>query len=149
MKDVSIDTSALADKSAVEVTGTGAVTVVLEGTNILKSGENKAGLQTNDQTLTVSGTGTLETTGGENAAGIGCGYNCTESTLVFTGGIITAAGNLIDDSGAYGALGKSSISFSDAARPDDSWYQWSYTEKPDESMYLCVYGKAYLFEQNE
>ena len=79
---------------------TGAVSVVLKGSNALTAGEKAAGIQKNgtaDGTLTISGSGTLTAQGGEYGAGIGGGYCGVGSNITITGGIITATG------GSYGA----------------------------------------------
>ena len=79
---------------------TGAVSVVLKGSNVLTAGEKAAGIQKNgtaEGTLTISGSGTLNAQGGEYGAGIGGGYCGVGSNITITGGIITATG------GSYGA----------------------------------------------
>ena len=79
---------------------TGAVSVVLKGSNALTAGEKAAGIQKNgtaDGTLTISGSGTLTAQGGEYGAGIGGGFCGVGSNITITGGIITATG------GSYGA----------------------------------------------
>ena len=79
---------------------TGAVSVVLKGSNVLTAGEKAAGIQKNSTAegiLTISGSGTLNAQGGEYGAGIGGGYCGVGSNITITGGIITAIG------GSYGA----------------------------------------------
>ena len=81
-----------ASGAAVSVSGN--VELVITGTNILRSGENRAGLEKadDDGTLTISGTGTLEAYGGEGGAGIGGARNKNASNIVIEGGTIKANG---------------------------------------------------------
>ena len=102
-------------KAAMEVKGSGDVTLELNGENVLKSDKNRAGLEKNDQDVNgqkVSGTltiqdedqdgGSLEAVGNGNAAGIGSSAvsssyspesraNST-SNISITGGTIKAVG---------------------------------------------------------
>ena len=74
---------------------TGAVRVVLKGSNALTAGEKAAGIQKNgtaDGTLTISGSGTLTAQGGEYGAGIGSGYEKAGSNITISGGTISANG---------------------------------------------------------
>lgn len=75
---------------AVSVSGN--VELVITGTNILRSGENRAGLEKadDDGTLTIDGTGKLYAYGGDCAAGIGSSYNNNVRNIVINGGTITA-----------------------------------------------------------
>ena len=79
-----------ASGAAVSVSGN--VELVITGTNILRSGENRAGLEKadDDGTLTIDGTGSLEAYGGDYAAGIGSSYNNNVRNIVINGGTITA-----------------------------------------------------------
>ena len=99
-------------KAAMEVKGSGDVTLELNGENVLKSDTNRAGLEKNDQYVNgqkVSGTltiqdedqdgGSLEAVGNGNAAGIGSSGGYTTSNISITGGKITAKG------GFYGGAG--------------------------------------------
>ena len=76
--------------AAVSVSGN--VELVITGTNILRSGENRAGLEKadDDGTLTIDGTGSLEAYGGNEAAGIGSRANNNVRNIVINGGTITA-----------------------------------------------------------
>lgn len=79
---------------------TGAVSVVLKGSNALTAGEKAAGIQKNgtaDGTLTISGSGALTAQGGKYGAGIGSGYEKAGSNIGISGGEVTATG------GSYGA----------------------------------------------
>ena len=86
LSNVNID----APSAAVSVSGN--VELVITGTNILRSGENRAGLEKadDDGTLTIDGTGSLEAYGGDCAAGIGSSYNNNVRNIVINGGTITA-----------------------------------------------------------
>ena len=86
LSNVNID----APGAAVSVSGN--VELVITGTNILRSGEDRAGLEKadDDGTLTIDGTGSLEAYGGDCAAGIGSSYNNNVRNIVINGGTITA-----------------------------------------------------------
>ena len=74
---------------------TGAVSVVLKGTNVLTAGEYFAGIQKNGTakgTLTISGSGALTAQGGKYGAGIGSGYEKAGSNICISGGEVTATG---------------------------------------------------------
>ena len=74
---------------------TGAVSVVLKGSNALTAGEKAAGIQKNgtaDGTLTISGSGALTAQGGKYGAGIGSGYEKVGSNISISGGEVTATG---------------------------------------------------------
>ena len=74
---------------------TGAVSVVLKGSNALTAGEKAAGIQKNgtaDGTLTISGSGALTAQGGKYGAGIGSGYEKAGSNITISGGTIIAKG---------------------------------------------------------
>ena len=86
LSNVNID----APGAAVSVSGN--VELVITGTNILRSGEDRAGLEKadDDGTLTIDGTGSLEAYGGNEAAGIGSRANNNVRNIVINGGTITA-----------------------------------------------------------
>ena len=88
LSNVNID----APGAAVSVSGN--VELVITGTNILRSGENRAGLEKadDDGTLTIDGTGTLNAYGGESGAGIGSGSQKGCSNIEIESGIINAHG---------------------------------------------------------
>ena len=74
---------------------TGAVSVVLKGSNALTAGEKAAGIQKNgtaDGTLTISGSGALTAQGGEKGAGIGSVYKKAGNNITISGGMVTATG---------------------------------------------------------
>ena len=81
-----------ASGAAVSVSGN--VELVIEGTNTLHSGENHAGVEKADDngTLTISGSGTLEASGGRGGAGIGSGSQKGCSNIVIESGTIIAHG---------------------------------------------------------
>ena len=82
------------DASGAAVSVSGDVELVITGTNILRSGENRAGLEKadDDGTLTIDGTGSLEAYGGQGGAGIGSGSQKGCSNIVIESGTITAHG---------------------------------------------------------
>ena len=79
-----------APSAAVSVSGN--VELVITGTNTLRSGTDRAGLEKADDngTLTIDGTGKLYAYGGDCAAGIGSSYNNNVRNIVINGGTITA-----------------------------------------------------------
>ena len=110
LKDVKIDVSDTGDqydwdqkgKAALSVQGKGNVEIELDGDNELKSGTQSAGLEkTSTGTLTLKDdskeAGSLTATGGNNAAGIGGGFQGNGENITITGGTVTAGG------GQYGA----------------------------------------------
>ncbi len=91
LQDVSIDQSSNNSRTAITVAGT--ATIILDGTNNVKSGFNKAGIMVDTGTsLAVQGTGTINVTGGENGAGIGGGENGDYESITITGGTVNAIG---------------------------------------------------------
>jgi hypothetical protein len=101
---------------AFDMTGA-TVNLTLTGTNILKSGRDRAGLEApSGSTLTITGssTGSLDATGGSYyGAGIGGGYYGAGGTVTISGGTVTATGG--SDAagiggGYYGAGGTVTIS---------------------------------------
>ena len=110
LKDVKIDVSDTGDvnhygpdqrgKAALSVQGSGDVEIELDGKNELKSGAHRAGLDKNtfDSTGTLTlkddskEAGSLTATGGNNAAGIGGGFQGNGENITITGGTVTASG---------------------------------------------------------
>ncbi|WFE86555.1 InlB B-repeat-containing protein [Parabacteroides chongii] len=71
----------------------GTVNLTLEGTNVLKSGNLKAGLQVLEgSTLTIKGDGELNVTGGSSGAGIGVGNSGAVGSIIIQGGTVNANG---------------------------------------------------------
>ena len=95
---------------------TGAVSVVLKGSNALTAGEKAAGIQKNgtaDGTLTISGSGALTAQGGKYGAGIGSGYKKAGNNITISGGEVTATvgyGGAGIGGGMYGAGSSITIS---------------------------------------
>ena len=90
---LNVDVSIIAQKPAVLISGAGNVEIILAGTNTLASGEECAGLQKDSTgTLTISGTGSLNATGGRYGAGIGGGDSGDGSNITISRGIVTATG---------------------------------------------------------
>ena len=105
LKDVKIDVSDSGDqydwdqkgKAALSVQGKGNVEIELDGDNELKSGTQSAGLEkTSTGTLTLKDdskeAGSLTATGGNNAAGIGGGFQGNGENITITGGTVNATG---------------------------------------------------------
>ena len=71
-----------------------AVIVLAEGTtNSVKGGKDNPGIYVpQGHTLTLQGSGTLNVTGGEYSAGIGCGQDSSCGNITISGGTVTAAG---------------------------------------------------------
>ena len=115
LKDVKIDVSDTGDqydwdqkgKAALSVQGKGNVEIELDGNNELKSGTQSAGLEkTSTGTLTLKDdskeAGSLTATGGNNAAGIGGGFQGNGENITITGGTVNATSN--DGAGIGGGL---------------------------------------------
>ena len=82
------------------ITCLGDAVIILEGgtTNSVGGGRRNPGIYVPaNKTLTLQGSGTLNATGGQNAAGIGSGDESTCGDITISGGTITAIG------GKYGA----------------------------------------------
>ncbi len=97
IKNVNIDVSGTDDTAAFEVGDGATLNLTLEGSNILKSGNSCAGLQVAEgETLVITenSTGSLDATGGTNAAGIGGNENAAGGAIYIKGGTITATGGL-------------------------------------------------------
>lgn len=107
LNGVNIDVSSTSDACAFKIAddSAGDVKITLVGTNILKSGENCAGLQKNgtNGSLTIGGTGSLTATGGEYGSGIGSGYRKNASNITITGGTVSATGGR-DSAGIGGGI---------------------------------------------
>jgi hypothetical protein len=107
LEDVNLDLSAADDAAAFEIQGA-SVNLTLLGTNTLKSGKNKAGLQVpegSSLTITAASSGSLEAEGGEYGAGIGGGYNNGAGAISVKGGMVIATGGqyAAGIGGRYGA----------------------------------------------
>lgn len=118
LKDVKIDVSDTGGdnfefeddqrgKAALSVQGKGNVEIELDGDNELKSGTQSAGLEkTSTGTLTLKDdskeAGSLTATGGNNAAGIGGGFQGKGENITITGGTVNATSN--DGAGIGGGL---------------------------------------------
>ena len=77
------------------------VDLYIEGSSVLQSGENCAGIQKEDDgQLTIDGSGSLEATGGESGAGIGGASGKPGNNITINGGTITASGKAGDGWGA-------------------------------------------------
>ena len=72
----------------------GQVTLILEGTNTLKAGAEKAGVCVGvGRTLIIEGNGTLNAVGGNGGAGIGSELLDNCGTIIINSGTVTATGN--------------------------------------------------------
>lgn len=88
LKDLHITVS-----SGAAVSVSGDVDLYIEGSSVLQSGENCAGIQKEDDgQLTIDGTGSLESVGGEGGAGIGGASGKPGNNITINGGTITASG---------------------------------------------------------
>ena len=77
------------------------VDLYIEGSSVLQSGKNCAGIQKEDDgQLTIDGTGSLESVGGEGGAGIGGASGKPGNNITINGGTITASGKAGDGWGA-------------------------------------------------
>lgn len=100
--------------AAVQIKGSGDVTLELDGENTVQSGDSRAGVEKNDSagtgSLTITdetGTsGSLNTTGGAFGAGIGGGEGGSGSNITISGGDVEATGGQFG-AGIGGGLGGS------------------------------------------
>ena len=119
LKDVKIDVSDTGDqydwdqkgKAALSVQGKGNVEIELDGDNELKSGTQSAGLEkTSTGTLTLKDdskeAGSLTATGGNNAAGIGGGFQGNGENITITGGTVIATGGFSAAGIGGGSVGR-------------------------------------------
>ena len=90
LKDVNIKAGGL--ETSVLLVQNGSLELTLEGENSLVSGRKCAGLQNGENPLTIDGGGSLEATGGYDAAGIGGGNGGDGSNIAIEGGVVTAKG---------------------------------------------------------
>ncbi|GHV96257.1 hypothetical protein AGMMS50293_25770 [Spirochaetia bacterium] len=106
LENVNIDVSGSADICAFEI-GDGTVNLTLKGTNILKSGANRAGLLVQSYMrlfITKESTGSLKATGGTNGSGIGGGRSSSGANSVNnSGGIDIKGGVIVAQGGQLGA----------------------------------------------
>ena len=88
--------SVIPGDAAISAEGEGNVTIKLDGSNTVKSGEHSAGVgKNNEGSLTITdedGDGALNATGGKYGAGIGGGGWQSVSDITIEGGNITATG---------------------------------------------------------
>jgi hypothetical protein len=90
--DITLENVNISRSDAFDMAGA-TVNLVLVGTNILKSGKNKAGLHVPaGATLTIDGSGTLNATGGDWGAGIGGNVSGAGGYITINGGTVTAHG---------------------------------------------------------
>ena len=88
LKDLHITVS-----SGAAVSVSADVDLYIEGSSVLQSGKNCAGIQKEDDgQLTIDGTGSLESVGGEGGAGIGGASGKPGNNITINGGTITASG---------------------------------------------------------
>ncbi len=87
------------DGAAIDIQGDSSITIQIEGTNVLTSGSDSAGIQINASTtsgaipsVAFSGTGTLTVNGGSNGAGIGGSKASGGGNVTINSGTITANG---------------------------------------------------------
>ena len=86
LKDLHITVS-----SGAAVSVSNNVDLYIEGSSVLQSGENCAGIQKEDDgQLTIDGSGSLEATGGESGAGIGGAFHKPGNNITINGGKIVA-----------------------------------------------------------
>lgn len=86
LKDLHITVS-----SGAAVSVSNNVDLYIEGSSVLQSGKNYAGIQKEDNgQLTIDGSGSLEATGGESGAGIGGAFHMPGNNITINGGKIVA-----------------------------------------------------------
>jgi len=91
---VNIDVSSMDNTSAFDMTGA-MVNLTLTGSNVLMSGNYRAGLQVpsgSTLVITEASSGSIAAAGGYDSAGIGGGQNSDGGTITINGGSVTATG---------------------------------------------------------
>jgi hypothetical protein len=91
---LNINVSSVSEACAFDMSDS-AVNLTLTGSNVLKSGQNKAGIHTTSGSIlviTVASTGSLNVTGGSSGAGIGGKVGSALGAITIDGGTITAIG---------------------------------------------------------
>ena len=86
----------ISDNAKAGITCLGSAAITLVGTNsVTSTAGDCAGVKAGDvgTTLSIGGDGTLTAQGGQDAAGIGTGYEGTCGDITISGGTITATGN--------------------------------------------------------
>ncbi len=92
INDININNSANLGVCALAFTGAGN-TLALAGASTLRSGRGEPSIRVEGSTeLTISGTGSVEATGGYFGAGIGGGEDGDSGIITISGGIVTAHG---------------------------------------------------------
>ena len=127
LSNVSIDVSATSGRRALDSGGN--VTLLLSGTNTLKSGANAPGIRvTAGEQLTVnnaaSSAGSLSAYGGSSGAGIGGGNTEGGGAVTIVGGAVTATGGVTGagiGGGSGGAGGSVSISGGSVTARSQGW----------------------------
>ena len=111
LRDLSLDTSGIEDENnfrpAFSLTGNGNVIIELDGTNVINSADDHAGIEkTSGVTLTIkdgNGTlGSLEATGGYSGAGIGGAHRIDSSFMAI---YIDGGNNITIEGGTITAIG--------------------------------------------
>lgn len=95
LKNVQIDVSEYAGMAAIKILDhySEKVSLLLSGSNEIKSGDQCAGLMKNNgEQLTITGDGRLTAFGGDDGAGIGGGRDADGKNITIKGGTITATG---------------------------------------------------------
>lgn len=134
LSNVTINTTNKDDRPAIKLASGVNMTLILDGTNAVKSGVGAAGINVPaGATLTIQGTGSLTVDGGasgsstsgntatrqEAGAGIGGNYNQACGTIIINSGTINATGGYKPYYGAAG-IGGGSASQGSALNSDDT-----------------------------
>jgi hypothetical protein len=100
LNNVNLDVSVIpgTNACAFAIGNSSTVRLTLQGDNTLKSGDNRAGLQTGGgnarlEITAASDVSSLTATGGQGGAGIGGGNGGAGKYITISGGIVTATGN--------------------------------------------------------
>jgi hypothetical protein len=100
LEDVNIDVGGAYGACAFAIASGAAVKLTLRGSNTLKSGSTKAGLQVPSGAtleITAASSGSLAAVGGNGGAGIGGGFGGSGGNITIAGGVVAATGS------SYGA----------------------------------------------
>lgn len=90
---VILNNAVMRSASSAVLTVSGNAALTIEGTNALQGGPKHAGIEKDDSGwLSIDGTGSLESVGGEGGAGIGGASGKPGNNIAINGGTITASG---------------------------------------------------------
>ena len=139
LKDVNIKAGGL--ETSVLLVQNGSLELTLEGEDSLVSGRKCAGLQNGENPLTIDGGGSLEATGGYDAAGIGGGSQGSGTGIKIAAGLVTSTIELLGDAigNGGGTSGTADVTITGGAFAD---VEKNLVNPSDSNIRGAVYGIA-------